>query len=187
MSRFILVISFFLLVFLILEGVLLWWPKLQDFLNLKEQLEVKEAEIKQKEEYFTELNSLSRKMKDYSEELAKIDSALPEDPSIPALFNFIQVKSSENGLILENLTLGKIGPSLDKPGVNQISFNISVSGSYFAFKNFLFILYKNVRIIDVSSIKFSSFGEEKRNLFVFDMSLVTYSYAGLEKEEKTGL
>ena len=173
MSRLIIAISFLLLVFSILGGVFYCWPKFQDFLYLRIELKGKDTEIKQKEEYFSKLDSLSSKMINYPEELAKINSALPIDPSIPALFNFMQVVSSENGLILENLTLGSISP-LSEKGVNQISFNISVSGSYSAFKNLLSALYGNARMIDINSIGFSS--NEEKDLFVFSIDLATYSY-----------
>lgn len=182
MFRLIPIISVCLLILLILGGVFLWLPKLQDFLDLRAELEKKEIELKQKEDYFAKLNSLSKQLEEYPEELAKIDSALPIDPSIPALFNFIQKVSSENGLILEKLDLGQISSSKKKTGVKEISFSISVSGSYPAFKNFLSAIYQNARLIDTDSIKFSS--PEGEGLFIFDLTLATYSYLELKPTEQ---
>ena len=184
MLRLVPIISIGLLILVILGGVLFWWPKLQDFSDKKEELTRKEIEVNQKKEYFVALNSLSDKLKGYSEELARIDSALPTDLSIPALFNFIQVSSSENGLVLENLTLGKTSSQKEMGGAKEISLSVSVSGSYSAFKNFLSALYKNVRMIEVNSIKFSSPAED--DLFEFNLALTTYSYLESKIEEEAG-
>lgn len=182
MFRFLPIISLSLLVLLILGGVFLWWPEYQDFSDLRLKVERKEMEIRQKEEYFVKLKVLSEKLEGYSEELAKIDSALLVDPSIPALFDFIQKTSSESGLILESLSMGKISSLKDLAGVQKISFSVSVSGSYSAFKNFLSVIYKNTRLIEVESIAFSS--SEEKVLFTFDLILGTYSYQELKAEEQ---
>lgn len=183
MSRLLPIISISLLVLLILGVVFLWWPKYQNFSDLKAELEKKERELEKKREYFTNLEALSKRLEGYPEELAKIDSALSVDPSIPALFNFIQKVSSENGLILESLSLGKISSSQEEQvEIQKISLSASVTGSYSAFKNFLSTVYKNARLIEVESIKFPSL--EGEDLFTFDFSLETYSYKGSKGREQ---
>jgi Tfp pilus assembly protein PilO len=175
MSRLLPIISISLLVLLILGVVFLWWPKYQSFSDLRAELEQKERELEQKRKYFANLEALSKKLEGYPEELTKIESALSVDPSIPALFNFIQKASSENGLILEKLSLAKVSSSPEQQAeIQKISFSVSVSGSYSAFKNFLSVIYKNARLIEVESIKFSS--PEGADLFTFDFNLETNSY-----------
>lgn len=174
MPRIIIIISICLLISLVVGGILFWWPNFRDFLSSREELEIKEAQLKQKEEYFAKLNTLSEELKKYPQELAKIDSALSVDPSVSALFSFVQKASSESGLVLRNLNLGKISSSKEKAGVNEISFYISVSGTYFAFKNFLSTVYRSSRIIEIDNINFFYPGED--NLFSFDLSLTSYSY-----------
>ncbi|MFH1656682.1 MAG: type 4a pilus biogenesis protein PilO [Candidatus Nealsonbacteria bacterium] len=176
MSRLIYAIGFLILIITILLGFLIWWPKLQEFSILRDKLSFKDAEIEQKKEYFKNLSSISNKLTNYSEELVKIDSAFPVDPSVPELFNFIEVTSSENGLILETLTAGEFSQNTENQEINEISFNLVVLGSYSAFKNFLSAIYANTRMIDIESINFSA--PEDEDLFSFNLNLNTYSHSG---------
>jgi len=183
MSRFSPIIAILLLVALVLGGYFLWWPKYQEFEGKRLELEGKDREIKQKEEYLSKLEGLFAQLAEYSDELNKIDLALPTNPSVAALFNFFQKTSSENGLILTNIGLG--GLYSLKPGqerIQEMPFDVSLSGSYSAFKNFLSAIYRNARLIEVKSISFSSL-EEGKDLFAFDLSLKTHAYQELEAEE----
>lgn len=182
MFRTIPILSISLIILLILGGVLLWWPKYQEFSDLRSEFTRKEKEIVRKEKYFSQLETLSKKLEEYPEELSKIDSALSLDPSIPALFNFFQKTSFESGLILQGLSLGKTSFSRELGGIQGISFSASVSGSYPAFKNFLSAIYKNSRIIEVESIGFS-FPEEE-DLFSFGLKLGTHFYQKLRPVEE---
>lgn len=177
MARFIPIISIIILVLLIVGGYFYWWPEYQKFQELSLELKIKNATIRQEEEYLRELTNLSNKLADYKEALSKIDSAIPLEPSIPALFQFIQETSSENGLTLNEIRL--MGITLIQPQpekeekIKQISLGISVSGSYTSLKNFLSSIYKNARIIEVESINFSS---PKGTSFDFDLNLKTYAF-----------
>lgn len=181
MSRLIPIISIFLLFLVVFGGYYLWWPQYQHFQDLKSGLAEKKAQLEQAEEYLSELKTLSNRLAGYKDECFKVDSALPLEPSIPALFNFIQRASSENGLILKNISLTK--PSLEEvpeeERAQRIPFSIIVSGSYSGFKNFLSAVYKNARMIEINSINFSSSSTPKEKgtgLFVFSLRLKTQSY-----------
>ncbi len=171
--RYLPIISIFLSVLLILAGIFFWWPKIEEVLDLRIKLQIKEAEVKHREEYPKKLIALSQELEQYSDELDKIDSALPKEPSIPVLFNYIQKTTSENGLILENVNLSGISSSKDKSGVREITFSVSAAGSYSSFKNFLTAIYTNARLIDIRSISFSS--PEETGLFSFSLSFATYA------------
>jgi len=163
-----------LLILLILGAGFVWWPKCEEFRWLKSQLEIKEKAIIQKEEYFSKLNTLSKELEGYQEEIAKIESALPDEVSEADFFNFIQKTSSENGLIFKEIYSVKISSSKkDGKEISEVSFSISLFGSYLAFKNFLSVIYQSSRLIEVDSIKFSS-PPEKKDLFDFDLTLVAH-------------
>lgn len=174
-----------LLILLAIGGYFFWWPKYQDFGDKKLEVEGKETEIKQKEGYLSRLEVFSDKMSEYSDELAKIDSALPADPSIAALYIFLKTASSENGLILKDTDLGALYSSetlvTSEDRIQKMPFSISVSGSYLAFKNFLSVVYRNTRLIEVNSISFSS-PEEGEDLFTFNLALRTHAYQEIEEE-----
>jgi Tfp pilus assembly protein PilO len=181
------VIGVFILFVAILGGYYFWLPEYGDFQTLKLKLEAERKRIAYAEEHFSKLQDISRKLEEYKDEIKKIDSALPVEFSISALFNFIQGNCSKNGLILEEISLdksslsglGKITPGENSASseasqtgaqldvrqegddIEDIPFSISVFGTYSGFKDFITDIYKNARIIEVDSIEFSSdFSEE---------------------------
>lgn len=160
----------------IIVGILFLWPKYQNFQITQRQLENKEIELLFRKEYYQQLDSLSEKLKEFSTEVSKIDSALPLDSSSAALsfYNFLQKVSLENGLIMNSIGSFSLSPLSARPDVQIISIPIGATGSYAALKNFLKALEKSSRIIEVNSIFFSSPGEE--GLFAFQLEIQTYSY-----------
>ena len=178
-------------------GIFLILPKYQELKAFKIKIDEKRDELQYKEEYFSDLQETSDRLKDYKEELEKIESALPDNPSLPSFFNFLQKATSQNGLILKNLgSFSIVLPSISSvkktveekateknvketekkiPKVKKISLAIEVSGSYSSFKNFLESLEKSARLIEVENISFSSPkpGEET---FSYTLKLKTFSY-----------
>ncbi len=176
-----------LLISILVIGTFLIWPKYQDLRSLQLEIGKKRVELQYKEKHISNLQEVSEELKKYKTELSKIDSALPFNPSLPSLFNFLQKASSQNGLIFRNvdsfsMTTPKEKPTVPtQPGIKEISLNLGVSGSYSAFRNFLSTLEKSARLIKIENISFSS-PEEKLTVptqetpFDFDLSIRVYSY-----------
>lgn len=156
------------LVLALMIGLLLTWPKYQSQQILQTNVEVKTSELQSKEEYFSQVKQIAEELEKYSEPLAKISSALPETPSLPSLFNFLQTTASQTGLVLEEIILG---------GVSQGEVRVAcqVVGSYSDFKNFLLALENSARLIEVEEISFES-PEEAGELFKFTVQIKTHSY-----------
>lgn len=157
-------------------GILFLWPKYQNFTNLQIQLKNKEDEFKNRNEYYQDLFFLSEKLKEFETEISNIDSALPSDVSAAALsfHNYLPKVASENGVILKSMGSFSVSTLSGKGNIQVISIPIEVSGSYTSLKNFLTVLEKSARIIEVTSISFSSPQEEE--FFGFQLSLQTHSY-----------
>ncbi len=171
-SRLFPIIGVLLLIALAVSAYIFWWPHYQEFNLMKKQFEAKESDLAAKEQYLAEMNLVLKKISDeYKDEIERINSVLPSDISIPSLFNYMLKASSENGLILEDIGWPQSSPLND---VQKISFPVSLSGTYGAFKNFLSALYKSGRLIKAESISFSSDG--KGGAFRFLLSLSTYGY-----------
>lgn len=173
MYRLIPIISVGLLIILILGGGYLGWTRYGQFKIKSAELEIAEKKFGEKQEYISKLRSLETELEKYSQETDKIESGLPQDPSVPALFNYVSQKSSENGLILRELNLGKIGQSAIG-NIKEISFPLAFSGSYPAFKNFLASVQKSVRMISIRAISFTS--PEDEELFDFNLDANSYFY-----------
>ncbi len=159
---------------LVLGGYFICWPKYQEFKDKKTELETKNEEIRLKEEHLSTLETFSEKLLAYNEQLSKIDSAFPVNPSPAAVLSFLQKTSLENGLILTNVDMSETQQSSEER-IQETSLSLSVNGSYSAFKNFLSAIYGSSRLIEVESISFSS--EKEKNFFDFDFKLKTQSYA----------
>lgn len=155
-------------------GVVLLWPKYQDFKSLQEKTFQKRTELQYKEEYFSNLKELSEELKKYSESLSKIDSILPSAPSLPALFDFLGKNSAQSGLILTSIGQVSSQPLEQRPDIKVHSLNLSLFGSYSSFKNFLSALEKSARFIETEAISLSAL--EKKPTFKFDLKIKFYSY-----------
>lgn len=164
-----------LFIILVVGVAFFWWPKYKDFNNLRLEVKARKIEVENKEKYFSELNNISIKLKEeYGSELAKIDIALPKTSIMPDLLNFLAEKSSQNGLILQRVSLEKTTPLEVGSNIQKISLRLSLSGFYPAFKNFLSSLQKSAKLIEVDSIIFSE--SKEGQIFSFDLKIKTYSY-----------
>lgn len=164
----------------IIFGVNLLLPKFQEFQSQNKVLENKKNELLYKEEYFSKLQNVETQIKEYQAELDKIDVALPNYPSLPSFFDFLQTNTSQSGLVISDM--GNFSVSNSKySGLKEVSLKLDVSGPYESLKNFLSILEKSSRVIDVESISFKASDAEEtksqpEDIFVFSLSLKVYSY-----------
>ena len=159
---------------LILGMIFFWWPKYQEFGDLRMKMKERKTELENKDKYFSELSQLSEKLKEYSSELAVVDSALPKTFGVPDAFNLLEKECSQNGLVLEKVNLENVSPIEKESKIIRIPLGFSVSGTYPAFKNFLQSIQKNARLIEVESISFSS--PQKGNVFSFELIIRVHSY-----------
>jgi Tfp pilus assembly protein PilO len=165
----------FLLIILILGAVLIW-PKYQELNAIKIEIGAKETELQNIGEYYSDLEQTNLGLEEYADNLAKIETSLPSGPSLPSFLNFLQEKSSENGVVLKTINfISSPSPISGKSKIKETSLNISFSAPYSAFKNFLSTLENSARLIEVESISFSS-PEEKEKPFEFNLGLKIHSY-----------
>jgi len=169
------------LILLVALGIAVVFSKYQNLNLLQLKVKEKEAEFQSGKEYFSNLDDISEKLKEYEENLSKINSALAAEPGLPALFNFLQTAASQNGLVLR-----KIAPTLPSPlkeelvkegwspEIRETGINLIVTGSYSSFKNFLSILEKTARMVEVESISFSVL--EEAGPIDFNLRIKVYSY-----------
>jgi Tfp pilus assembly protein PilO len=169
-KRFFIIIVFLSFALILGRGLIL--PKYQKLRFFEQEIEKKRAEIERREEYLQELNKIAEILKDYQEQLAKIDSALPSNPDLEILLNFLQKTSSQSGLILKD-----IKPSVSRfseEGLREVELSFAASGTYTSFKNFLSVLEKSARFIKVETISFSSLGKEGFSDFNFKIKVYSY-------------
>ena len=172
------IINIFIIFLCLILGVIFFgWPEYKNFNNLKLEIEQRKAELENKKKYFSELDSISLKLKEYGSELSKIDSALPATPIAPDLINFLAERSSQNGLILEKIKLDKVSPLQQGSKIQKISLSLSLSGFYPALRSFVYSLQKSAKLVEVDSIMFSQ--SQPGGIFSFNLKIKTYSYIEL--------
>ena len=176
MSR--LVIIVVLLLISLSLGVVLVWPKYQDFQVRQSEIQQKEEELNSRSEYFSKIRDISAELDQYEDNLAKISTALPNEVSLPPLFDYFQQVSAQTGLVMENIEFAMVQPSEEEKEpakFKKIDVSLELSGSYPALKAFLSAVEKSARFFEVKTINFSS-PKESKEAFSFDLDIVANSY-----------
>lgn len=166
----------------IIFGGTLLLPKFQEFQVENKELEGKNNKLAYQQEYFLKLQNVETEIKKYQPELAKIDVALPNDPSMPSLFDYFQKITSQSGLVVNSMGNFTVSNSSQYPGLKEVGLSLDVSGPYESLKNFLTVLEKSSRLIDVERISFGSSAggqgvkNQPQDIFVFGLAIKVYSY-----------
>lgn len=177
-----------LLISLLLVSFLLW-PEIQKYRNLNLSVKIKDIQIENQDKYFSQIQDKAERLKSYEEEISKIDSALPDDPGVPSVLEFVVQTANKNGMQLTeivntslvsaqeatgNQTIQESGVTNNK--LKEASIEFKILGEYSALKNFIATLEKNARLIEVESINFASAGTEKGVLPSFLIKIKTHSF-----------
>ena len=161
----ILIVALGLLQFLVL-------PPYEQFMSLRLQLDQKETELQNRSTHLSDMINLSQKLKQDEVALAKISSSLPFQADVPSLFRFIQQKSSETGMILQDIDFQEALVAEDdkRTGskIREITFLATVNGSFQNFVSFLQQIEDSSRLFEIISVDLKQEGETRedaRNVF----------------------
>lgn len=134
----------------------------------------KHEEIEKLKELLAKVEKIKSNYQNVAEEIEKVFLALPEEKDVPELLVQFEKLAVSNGLLLESIKFGEISKKKESDSSSRSKkilsifpnsiVELKITGSYSAFKNYLKALEKNVRSMDVYSIKFSS-SIKKYNLF----------------------
>jgi Tfp pilus assembly protein PilO len=144
---------------------------------LRSQITQVKAELDNQNKYVQQLKTIEQMMEEQKELVSKVDSALPSGPDTPSLLKLLDEISTQTGVTLEgiNLQQGAVGQGGEQEKVKVYSLGLNISGSYFAFKNFLFALERSARLVDVTQTDFS-IRQESDTASVFRVFVKFYSY-----------
>lgn len=155
----------------------LTWPKYIEIRNTEGKIDEKKSEIKNREDYYANLENIAAELDNYQQNLEKINSAFPVNPDVPALMNFVQAAAMQSGLIMKGIDYSGSGSAdVGKAGLGQVQENsagpaaklslqkysifTSLVGSYDNFKNFLKIIEKSSRLIVENQMSVDAKGQE---------------------------
>lgn len=165
-----------LLAISILVGVFLLWPNFQIFSQLQNQLQERELELKNLEAYFAQLELLREEIASQPpEKVALIEQSLPDEPSLPSLYEALSQGASQSGLALRSINSFVGGISSEQAlQFRTIEVIMDMEGTYEALKEFLADTRTLPRLINIKSLEFES--PERGGIFKFSVTLQAYSY-----------
>ena len=154
-------------------GIFLTWPKYQDFQQLSFELQEREQKLENKEIYFADLTKVKADLGKLRESFSKVEAALPLDPQLPALYDFLQTSAAFSGM-----SVRRISSSLEDQTqallIRTISVTLELTGSYGALKELISRLGTASRMAALQSLSIS--GSEDPERFNVTLQLHTYSY-----------
>jgi Tfp pilus assembly protein PilO len=143
-------------------------PTWQSIKIVKTEITERQEEVIVLEDLINKTEQLKQNEEQIAKEEEKVFLALPKEKDIPALLIQFEALASVNGLILESINFAqttktdqkvirtKKTPEAPKTSWQSLSVDLTVSGSYEAFRKYLANLENNIRSVNVTSISFSS-------------------------------
>jgi len=175
MNRIIIIVAG-VVIALVLAAVLVW-PQYQKIQTLNYNIENKKEELRSQETYFSRVKEASKRLQEYPDALSKIADALPKDPSLASLANFLQTNSTQTGLILKKIVLGGTTlPNENESFLPKTQLVIQTSGSYESLKSFLSLIENSARLIEVQNLSIEIPPAESKESPTFTLDLKASSY-----------
>lgn len=183
-------ITIALILFIILLLVFfLVLPEYNMFKKLQVEYGDKKAEYEAEFEYYNEIAATEAELQSRSEDIAKIDDALPTDPDLGKVIYFLHETAVGNGMIIKSLFLSKsslnsVQNNLGK--VKDIVFSVDIVGDYSSLEKFLISLEKSSRLFEITNISFGSSSQlpagsgqtqfQTQQIYTFGLQIKTHSY-----------
>ena len=189
-----------LILFLIIILLSFWrfviGPIFEDIDYLKKEIKTNNEILRSQEREVKRLEALKRQYESLDEKnRQRLTDALPEKPRIEELLVEMETLARKSGTVLADLNIkeekkraaprSKKGEasSEEKEGsrLNCVAIDLTLKGSYDGLKKFLLLSEKDLRIMDIKKITFSSPREERgiaEKVFIYDfqLSMKTYFY-----------
>jgi len=147
----------------------------------------KETQIKLLNQYKAKFDNLISRYENLGSNLQTINLALPIKSDPATILATLDAMAKKNGLTIGTLTFKEIEPSSQEktatstlnlpPHTLQVTFDLL--GSYESFKNFIKDLESEIRLMDISDLKFQPVAVATKtkspiNYFQFNLTINTY-------------
>lgn len=167
------ILTIIFLSLLIFDFVFFLYPKYQEFSNLSSQKKTSEFLVRSREGRISQLKQIYQEILTQKDLIERVDSALPSKFQTAQLLYFLAKSAQDNGLILQEVNFTFPSFSDENQKLKEIFLALKLSGSYPAFKNFLFALENSARLIETENI---SFAFSEKGIFNFNLKIKVYSY-----------
>lgn len=176
-----------IIIFIALTALIAWqyfMPAFDKVSGLREDLKTWQGKLDDTQVLGRKLESLKKKYNTMSDEIERVNQAVPKGEDIPGLLVQLEQLASQNGLILNNVTFTipevkkakktvsavseqgalPVSSLVVSAGTKILAVDLSLTGTQNSFKVFLSAIEENLRIMDVAAIGFAgkgSSGESK--------------------------
>lgn len=154
-------------------GIYFIIPTFKEFSLVKKTLSAKSKILEERRVQLAQLNTTIAELIRHEENLAKIKTALPLDPSLLSLLSFLHSKASESGLVLTAVNMPKAPVAAGN--LKGYSLACTLIGSNSSLENFLKAVEWSARLIEVENI-LAVEGESESGGMNFSLSLKVFSY-----------
>lgn len=104
--------------------------------------------------------NLQSQMMELREELSLINIALPGKPNIRNLVDFIDKSASEEGAVINNLSISAIDMINKKEALNKFDILLEATADYLSGKKFIEKIFNSKRLIDIKKLNISKLNKE---------------------------
>jgi len=154
-------------------GIFLTWPKYQTFQQLSFELKDHQQKLETRETYFADLIKVKASLAEFTEELLKVEAALPLGPQLPLLYGFLQRSSALSGMSLRSIS-SVVESQAQSLELRTIPVTLELVGSWGALKELLGRLNTASRMVSLQSLSLSGGQEVER--FSVTLQLHTHFY-----------
>lgn len=171
------VIATFLVLGTIFMGYFAIRPQWKNFTESNKKIESARAEKSRLEKAQDDANKFLEEYNEHVDEVKVLGTALPlNEVQVENILASLHNLASQSGVALASLTTVSL-PDSDPLGaasysIQPLDYNVSISGSYEGFKNFILNLEKSLRVMDVRNITVQ--GSENANDYSFTLGFRTY-------------
>lgn len=155
-------------------------PKYEDLGVQRLNVVGKEQELQSKKDYFDKIRKQHKDLIEQKELFDKVESALPDDPSLPSVFNYFSSMAQSNGLGLAEIEFGdkahQTAPADGRIKTKEFDIEMSLEGKYHPhFRRFLSVIENSSKLFRIEEISFSS-PKDPEEPFSFKINLKTYGH-----------
>jgi len=151
----------------------------KNFLVAKENLNAEQKRLEQQSAYFEEMRRLEKELEEYSVQLTKIETAIPENPSIPSIIKYVESIANNSGVILYDIGSFSTEKFGDHPTLQETTFEIEVEGlNYAEVKRFFDGIESSAKVFLIEEVDIAREEEEESGAIRFKAlaTIKTYSY-----------
>jgi len=189
-------IIFIVTVLFVVIALIVWYammPSYKEISKLSKSIAEKKLDFDKKKLLLGEMEALKKSYAEIDKsDKEKLERILPREENITALLPEMEVVLIQNGLNIANInfesfldvkTAAKKIPKFIKGDAKPVKISLDADGGYEAFRNFLTSIEWNERLMDISSIKFTtqtkkgnqeSSADAEQEKFSFNVALYAY-------------